>query len=63
MGYIVILIITFSIIISLFLLIETFVMFCNIKDIKTLLIEQNEKTEALVKLGIMIKNQNESKKD
>lgn len=39
--------------ISLALLIETFIMFRNIKDIKFLIEEQNENIEALVKLGIV----------
>ena len=39
--------------ISLALLIGTFVLFSNVKDIRELLIEQNENIEALVKLGII----------
>ena len=60
LGSIYLFVLILVIIIPIIMLIETFKMFNNIKDIKDLLIEQNEKSEALLKLGIMIKN---SKKD
>lgn len=40
MGYFIIFLITFGAVISLILIVETFVMFNNIKDIKDLLTEQ-----------------------
>lgn len=57
LGSLIIFLIILSIVLPIIILVETFKMFNNIKDIKELLIEQNNKTEALLKLGIMIKNE------
>lgn len=56
LGSLFLFVLILAVIIPIIILVETFKMFNNIKDIKDLLIEQNEKSEALLKLGIMIKN-------